>query len=145
MNASLYAYAETKLPWGWGDPPPPPPPPTFERKKPFSIQKFIRPPLTELSSSKFYRLLFVFCFIFFFLRLYPFLCLFNIFGLVPLIFISCFICLAHMRVINDESNFYNPSHIVFYSFDSTTFRTHAKLLTSTFSHLIFSIYLGIHV
>ena len=115
------------------------------KKKAFSIQKFIRPPLIELPSSKFYCLLFVFCFIFFFLLLYPFLCLFNRSSLVPLIFISCFIHLAHVRVINDESNFYNPSHIVFYSFDSTTFRTRAKLLVSTFLHLIFSIYLSIHV
>ena len=145
MNTILYAYAEIKLPWALrGHPPPPPSPhPTFE-KKPFSIQKFIRPPLIELPSSKIYHLLFVIYFVFFFLLLCPFLCSFNWSGLVPLIFISCFIRLAHVIVINDERNFYNPSHIVFYSFDSTTFRTHAKLLTYTFLHLIFSIYLCIH-
>ena len=91
------------------------------KKKAFSIQKFIRPPLTELPSSKCYHLLFVFCFVFFFLLLCPFLCLFNRYSLVPSIFISCLIYLAHVRVINDESNFYNLSHIVFYNFDSTTF------------------------
>ena len=137
MNASLYAYAETELTWGWRGPcPSPPPPPTFG-KKPFSIQKFIRPPLTELPSSKCYHLLFVFYFVFFLLLLCPFLCLFNKSSLVLLIFISCFIRLAHVRVINDESNFYNPSHIVFYSFEYfTTFRTCAKLFFSTFLHLV---------
>ena len=115
-------------------------PPTFE-KKPFSIQTFIRPPLTELPYSKIY----LFCFVFFFLLLCPFLCLFNRFGLVHLIFISCFIRLVHVRVINEESNFYNPLDVVFYSFDSTTFKTRVKLLTSTFLHIILSIYLGIHV
>ena len=96
------------LPWDWGGPCPlPSPPPPNLHKKPFSIQKFFRPPLIELPSSKFYS----FCFVFFFLLLCPFLCLFNRSGLVHLIFISCFIRLAHMTVINDESNFYNPSHI----------------------------------
>ena len=85
----------------------PPSPPPNVHKKPFSIQKFFRPPLIELHSSKFYS----FCFVFFFLLLCPFLCLFNRSGLVHLIFISCFIRLAHMTVINDESNFYNPSHV----------------------------------
>ena len=83
------------------------PPPPNVHKKPFSIQKFFRPPLIKLHSSKFYS----FCFVFFFLLLCPFLCLFNRSGLVHLIFISCFIRLAHMTVINDESNFYNPSHV----------------------------------
>ena len=143
MKEQAY-HSETELSWGWGGPSPPPPNPTTFEKKPFSIQKFIRPPLIELPSSKIYHLLFVIYFVFFFLLLCPFLCSLNWSGLVPLIFISCFIHLAHVIVINDERNFYNPSHIVFYSFDSTTFRTHAKLLTYTFLHLIFSIYLCIH-
>jgi len=41
-----------------------------------------------------------------------------------------------VRVINDESNFCNPSHIVFYNFDSTTFRTRSKLLTSVMNTVL---------